>query len=399
MKKLFCNYLLLVLLSFFPGGLIYAQEEVKADSLRPIPGAYSLEEYIPLLQNKKVALLVNQTSEINGVLLPDTLLRLGVNIVKIFSPEHGFRGNADAGAGVQDGKDKQTGLPVISLYGKNKMPTSQQLAGLDVVIYDLQDVGARFYTYISTLQYMMEACGREGIPLIILDRPNPLGGIVDGPVLDTSFRSFVGMQPIPIVYGMTPGEYARMLIGEQWLSAPAPTIRIIRCSYYTHHSTYNLPVTPSPNLKNMAAIYLYPSLCLFEGTAISVGRGTPYPFQQYGHPALSNQPDSFRPASMPGAMQPKLKGKLCYGKMLAKDSNTAWRLIDGKFRLKWLLEVYQQFPDKAHFFNSFFNTLAGNKTLQQQIKNGKTPSEIRQSWQPQLNNFKVIRKKYLLYPF
>lgn len=363
-----------------------------------LPGAYRFSEYLPLLQNKKVGVLVNQTSEVNGVLLPDTLLKLGVEVVRIFSPEHGFRGNADAGAQIKDGIDAQTGLPVISLYGQNKKPTAAQMQGIDVMIYDIQDVGARFYTYISTLEYMMDACTEAKIPLIVLDRPNPLGWIVDGPVLDTTFRSFVGRQPIPVVYGMTPGEYARMLVGEGWLNNGAPQLQVITCKNYRHDSRYRLPVMPSPNLKNMAAIYLYPSLCLFEGTAISIGRGTPYPFQQYGHPDLSMLPDSFQPKSMPGATQPKLEGQICHARMLAQNDSEALLLTNNRMQIKWLLEAYRNFPDKANFFNNFFNTLAGTNQLQQQIIAGKTEIEIRESWQPQLQAFKKIRARYLLYP-
>lgn len=363
-----------------------------------LPGAYRFSEYLPLLQNKKVGVLVNQTSEVNGVLLPDTLLKLGVEVVRIFSPEHGFRGNADAGAQIKDGIDAQTNLPVISLYGQNKKPTTAQMQGIDVMIYDIQDVGARFYTYISTLEYMMDACAEAKIPLIVLDRPDPLGWIVDGPVLDTAFRSFVGRQPIPVVYGMTPGEYARMLIGEGWLNSRAPQLQVITCKNYRHDSRYRLPVMPSPNLKNMAAIYLYPSLCLFEGTAISVGRGTPYPFQQYGHPDLSMLPDSFQPKSMPGATQPKLEGQICHARMLAQNDSEALSIINNQMQIKWLLEAHKFFPDKSHFFNNFFNTLAGGKQLQQQIIAGKTEAEIRESWQPQLQTFKKIRAQYLLYP-
>lgn len=363
-----------------------------------LPGAYQFSEYLPLLQHKRVGVLVNQTSEINGALLPDTLLKLGVHVVKIFSPEHGFRGKADAGAQIKDDTDAQTGLPVISLYGKNKKPAAEQMQGIDIMIYDIQDVGARFYTYISTLEYMMEACAEANIPLVILDRPDPLGWIVDGPVLDTAFRSFVGRQPVPVVYGMTPGEYAQMLIGEHWLNGAAPKLKVITCKNYTHDSRYRLPVMPSPNLKNMAAIYLYPSLCLFEGTAISVGRGTSYPFQQYGHPDLASLPDSFQPKAMAGATQPKLEGQICHARLLAQNDSEALSLINNRMQIKWLLEAYHHFPDKASFFNNFFNTLAGSDRLQQQIIAGKKEAEIRKSWQPQLQAFKKIRAGYLLYP-
>lgn len=384
---------IVALLSFFCTSL-----NLEAKNPPILPGAYLMDSYLPLLKNKKVALLVNQTSEVNGILLPDTLLKRGVQVVKIFSPEHGFRGNEDAGSHIGNGIDKETGLPIISLYGKNRKPNLKQLSGVDIVIYDIQDVGARFYTYISTLQYMMEACAKAKIPLLILDRPDPLGWIVDGPVLDTNFRSFVGMQPIPVIYGMTPGEYAKMLIGESWLPDTALQLTVIPCENYSHQSKYSLPVLPSPNLKNMTAIYLYPSLCFFEGTAISVGRGTKYPFQQFGHPDLTNQPNSFIPKPMPGATHPKLERKFCHGRMLARRPQKALELIDNKLNLSWLLEAYQHFPNKKAFFSNFFNLLAGNNILKEQIELGATEIQIRASWQPALNNFRQIRSKYLLYP-
>jgi uncharacterized protein YbbC (DUF1343 family) len=369
---------------------VYARDGV-------ITGAERMEAYLPLLKDKKVALLVNQTSTVNGVLLPDTLLRRGLHIVKIFSPEHGFRGQADAGAEVGSGIDSATGLPVISLYGKNKKPTAAQLEDVDVVVYDIQDVGARFYTYISTLQYLMEACGENRKPLIILDRPNPLGFMVDGPVLDTAFRSFVGMQPIPAVYGMTPGEYAKMLAGEHWLSGAAPSLTVIPCDHYSHQTLYELPVAPSPNLKNNAAIYLYPSLCLFEGTVISVGRGTDFPFQQYGHPDLLNQPDSFRPERRPGATKPPLLDQWCHGRNLPRNADSALNILQGQMSLQWILDAYQNFPQKDQFFIPFFDKLAGNDLLRQQITAGLSGETIRASWQPALKAFKKIRAKYLLY--
>ena len=300
-------------------------------------GADRTDAYLPLLKGKKVALVVNQTSEINGVLLPDTLLKLGVHVVKIFSPEHGFRGNADAGAKVKNGKDEQTGLAVISLYGSNKKPSAEQLKDVDVLVYDLQDVGARFYTYISTLEYLMDACAENKKSLLILDRPNPLGFIVDGPILEKSNRSFVGMQPIPVVYGMTAGEYAKMLAGEKWIKAAPSDMKVITCENYTHKTQYRLPVMPSPNLKNMTAIYLYPSMCFFEGTVLSVGRGTAYPFQQFGHPALQHYSYMFKPVSIPGATDPPLKNQQCYGKKVAETEGEALKAIYVKMKIKWLL--------------------------------------------------------------
>ncbi|MNS53568.1 hypothetical protein D3C72_863260 [compost metagenome] len=362
-------------------------------------GAEQFSAYLPLLKGKRVAVLVNQTSAVGAELLPDALLRQGVKVVTIFSPEHGFRGNADAGAHVKSGTDSRTGLPVISLYGDNKKPKPEQLKDIDVVIYDLQDVGVRFYTYISSLEYLLEACGEQQKEVIVLDRPNPLGNIVDGPVLQPKFRSFVGMQSIPIIYGMTPGEYAKMLIGEGWVKAKNVRLTVIPCANYTHKTLYRLPVAPSPNLKNMAAIYLYPSLCLFEGTQVSVGRGTDAPFQQYGHPALKNYTYSFVPKSVEGASNPPLKGQTCYGELLASDGNSAYRLTESGFQLKWLLKAYQNYPDKANFFNSnnFFSKLAGTDQLQEQIKKGMSEEAIRKSWQADLDKFRSIRAKYLLY--
>jgi len=376
----------------------YVYRKKGTEAAAVLPGAYNIDAYLPLLKNKRVALVVNQTSEIGGTLLPDTLLALSVHIVKIFSPEHGFRGTADAGAKVKSGKDTQTGLPLISLYGSNKKPTAEQLEDVDVIIYDLQDVGARFYTYISTLEYLMEACAENGKELIILDRPNPLGYIVDGPVLDKKFSSFIGMQPVPVIYGMTPGEYALMLKGERWIEPGNVTVQVIKCTNYDHNSLYDLPVAPSPNLKNMAAIYLYPSLCFFEGTQISLGRGTEMSFQQFGHPDLKNYTYSFTPKSMSGASDPPLKGQKCYGRLVADNAEDALALTGHRLQLRWLIEAYGNYPDKEKFFIPFFEKLAGTELLRQQIKQGLSEEDIRSSWQPQLQKFKAIRKKYLLYP-
>jgi uncharacterized protein YbbC (DUF1343 family) len=363
-----------------------------------LTGADQTAKYLPVLNGKRVALIVNQTSEIDGVLLPDTLLKLNVHLVKIFSPEHGFRGNADAGAHVQNGVDARTGLQVISLYGDNKKPSAEQLKDVDMVVYDLQDVGARFYTYISTLQYAMEACAEQNKPLLILDRPNPLGNTVDGPVLEKNNQSFVGMQPVPVIYGMTPGEYAKMLVGEKWLKGSSVLqMTVIPCANYTHKSLYALPVSPSPNLKNMTAVYLYPSLCLFEGTVVSVGRGTATPFQIFGHPALNDYNYSFTPLSMPGATEPPFKGQACYGRMIADNPEAALKITHQQLQIKWLLEAYQSFPDKSKFFTPFFLKLAGTTALRKQIEQGLSESEIRKSWEPELLKFKKIRAKYLLY--
>lgn len=355
--------------------------------------------YLPLLKNKRVGLLVNQTSEINGILLPDTLLKAGVNIVKIFSPEHGFRGNADAGAKVKSGLDAQTGLPVISLYGNNKKPTAEQLKDIDILVFDLQDVGARFYTYISSLQYAMEACAENKKMILVLDRPNPLGFIVDGPILEPANQSFVGMQSIPVVHGMTIGEYAKMLIGERWLKTAAPQLVVIPCKNYTHKSLYALPVSPSPNLKSMAAIYLYPSLCFFEGTQVSLGRGTDKPFQQFGHPLLKGNTYtySFTPLSIAGATDPPLKNQKCYGALVAVREADALKMIDGKLQIKWLLEAYRAYPEQGKFFIPYFEKLAGTAVLRKQIQQGLSEEAIRKSWEPGLAQFRKIRKQYLLY--
>jgi uncharacterized protein YbbC (DUF1343 family) len=393
-KKSFVLIVLLFLLN-----LSYSQQlnKTKKEIIEILTAADQTELYLPQLKNKRVGLIVNQTSEINGVLLPDTLLKLGVNVVKIFSPEHGFRGNADAGAKVKSGFDTQTGLQVISLYGNNKKPTADQLKDIDILVFDLQDVGARFYTYISTLQYAMEACAENNKTIMVLDRPNPLGFIVDGPILEQANQSFVGMQPIPVVHGMTVGEYTKMLIGEKWLKSSEPKLIVIPCKNYTHKSLYALPVSPSPNLKNMAAIYLYPSLCFFEGTQVSLGRGTDKPFQQFGHPSLKGYNYSFTPVSMPGATDPPLKNKKCFGKLVATNEVDALKAIDGKLQIKWLLDVYRDYPEKSKFFIPYFEKLTGTTTFRKQIEQGMTEAEIRKSWEPGLTKFKSIRKKYLLY--
>jgi uncharacterized protein YbbC (DUF1343 family) len=361
---------------------------------RVIPGAEHLSEYLPMLQGKRVAVLMNQTSRVGNALLADTLQKQGVKLVKIFVPEHGFRGTASAGAHINNSFDTATGLPVISLYGDNKKPKALQLQDVDVVIYDLQDVGVRFFTYISTLEYLMEACAENNKKLIILDRPNPNGAYVDGPVLDIGLKSFVGMQRIPILYGMTPGEYAQMLKGEGWFNKSKQLdIRVIKCKNWNHRTAYNLPVPPSPNLRTANAIALYPSLCLFEGTVISLGRGTNRPFEQWGHPSFAGKAkDSFRPASIPGAKNPPLEGKTCYGMLLDKRADE-----HAAFELKWLRMAYSWYPQKEKFFNNFFEKLAGTTALRNQIERGVSEDAIRKSWQPGIAAFKKIRKNYLLY--
>ena len=371
--------------------LAYAQAPV-------ITGAARTEAYLPLLRNKRVALLVNQTATIGATHLVDSLLKLHIKIQKIFSPEHGFRGNADAGEKVGNSVDQRTGLPIVSLYGKHRKADAADLRDVDILIYDIQDVGTRFYTYISSLQELMESAAENNKPLIVLDRPNPNGHYVDGPVLDTAFRSFVGMQPVPLVHGMTVGEYACMLNGEQWLSHGLQCkLTVISCLQYTHHTFYELPVRPSPNLPNMASIYLYPSICLFEGTPLSLGRGTDKPFQVFGSPLFPKNLYTFTPRSMPGAKEPPLKDQLCYGYDLSGDTKSVLQQTGNQLQLKWVIQAYQLYPQKDKFFTPFFNKLAGNSTLMQQIKDGKSEQEIRQSWEPALSHFKTLRKKYLLY--
>ncbi len=364
-------------------------------------GAERFEQYLPLLKNKKVGMVVNHSSLVGaenpGVHLVDTLLKLQVAVTKIFTPEHGFRGTADAGEKVKGGVDKRTGLPIVSLYGAKKKPAPEDFSDLDILIFDIQDVGARFYTYISTMHYVMEACAENNKPLIVLDRPNPNGFYVDGPVLDTAYRSFVGMHPVPVVHGMTVGEYAQMLNGEKWLSNGVQcALTVISCLGYDHHTLYNVRVKPSPNLPNMLSIYLYPSLCFFEGTGFSVGRGTDKPFQVVGHPALTGRGYNFTPQSMEGAKEPPHKGVTCYGIDLSTYQKDYF--IEKKaLNLHWLIEFYQKFPEKEKFFNSFFEKLAGNAELRKQIRDGKTEDEIRYSWMNELESFKMLRKKYLLY--
>ncbi len=368
-----------------------------------VEGANRTELYLPYIKGRNVAMVVNQTSVIgkNLVPLPDSLLKLGVKIKKIFGPEHGFRGDASNGAGVDNSTDAQTGLPVISLYGsKHYKPTPEDLQGINLVVFDIQDVGARFYTYLSTLTYVMEACAENNIELMILDRPNPNGFYVDGPVLDTVWRSFVGMHPVPIVHGMTIAEYARMVNGQGWLKNNIQCkLKIIKVANYTHQCAYTLPVNPSPNLNTQQSILLYPGLCLFEGTTLSVGRGTLFPFQVAGHPALKGQyPFTFTPVSIAGKSEnPPLKGQLCYGLSL-QNYDTRQIISSGKLNIGWLLELYRAFPDKQHFFNAYFTKLAGNTLLQKQMEAGKPEAEIRKSWEPALSGYKAMRKKYLLYP-
>lgn len=356
-------------------------------------GAENYNAYLPLLTNKKVGIVTNPTGIVeNKKHLVDFLLEKQINLQKIYAPEHGFRGIADAGEMIKDGKDSKTNLPIISLYGNNKKPKPEQLVDIDVMIFDIQDVGARFYTYISTLHYVMEACAENKIELLVFDRPNPNGTIIDGPVLETEHKSFVGMHPIPVLHGMTIGEYAKMINGEKWLTNGIQCkLKVIPCTNYKREMIYSLPVKPSPNLPNDQAINLYASLCFFEGTNVSVGRGTEKQFQIYGSPFLSNFNFSFRPISNFGAKEPMHKDVLCIGEDLTKIEKVK------RLELKWLLRAYADTSDKTVFFNDFFTKLAGTKKLQEQIVNGVSEKEIRNSWEADLNSFKQMRKHYLIY--
>jgi len=370
-----------------------------------VTGAAQTDLYLPFLKNKQVAVFANQTSMIKGTHLVDSLVTLGIHVVKIFSPEHGFRGTADAGEHVNNGIDNKTGIPVISLYGDHKKPMPLDVADIDVMIFDIQDVGVRFYTFISSLQYYLEAAIENKKSFILLDRPNPNGFYIDGPVLDLNYKSFVGMQPVPVVYGMTIGEYAKMLCGQKWLSADAnkmidaDNVKIIPCKNYTHLSKYILPVHPSPNLKQMQSLYLYPSTCFFEGTVLSEGRGTDKPFQVFGHPTLPDSLYSFTPLPNEGAKSGKCFYQKCYGWNLSGTKEQVLQSVNNKIQIKYLKDAYQLFPGKDSFFlkNNFFDKLAGNNILMQQIKNGVSEKEIRKSWAPGLTIFRAIRKKYLLY--
>ncbi|MDP3313497.1 DUF1343 domain-containing protein [Lutibacter sp.] len=369
-----------------------------------ITGANQVELYKSFLTKKKIALVANQTSVIFKVErgkssekltythLIDSLLSLHFNILKVFSPEHGFRGEADASEIVADGKDLKTGLPIISLYGNNKKPTNEQLKDIELVIFDIQDVGVRFYTYISTLHYVMEACAENNIPLIVLDRPNPNGHYIDGPTLDITHKSFVGMHPVPLVYGMTIGEYAQLINGEKWLKNEVNcNLTIIPLKNYTHNSSYNLPIRPSPNLPNDRAINLYPSLGFFEGTPINAGRGTAHQFQQYGAPFFPQSDFTYTPQPNFGSKNPKHSGKLCNGVNL----NNVEKLR--KVNIEYIVDAYQKTPKNVPFFGPTFTVHAGSTELEMQIKNGLTAQEIQKSWQPKIEEFKKIRAKYLLY--
>ncbi len=421
-------------------------------SAQVIPGADQLKKYLPLLEGKRVGVFANQTSMVGKAHLVDTLVSLGVKITVIFGPEHGFRGKADAGEKVGNTVDEKTGIPIISLYGAKRRPDLKDLEKVDVLIFDIQDVGVRFYTFISSLEEYMTSAIEFKKPLIVLDRPNPNGHYVDGPVLDTRYRSFVGRQPIPIVYGLTIGEYAAMLLGENWIKGtgddgkadpvgtvaaiqtePAEDSReevaeqgrftgdneefsplpqnefklvVITCLNYDHNTTYTLPVRPSPNLPNIQSIYLYPFTCLFEGTVLSEGRGTDKPFQVFGHPSLPKNLFSFTPQPNEGAKNSKHYGKKCYGWNLSGTPAQVRAITQNRIQLKWLIESYKLFPQKDSFFlvpksgkmeESFFTKLAGNNDLWQQIRAGISEEQIRATWEPAISKYKSIRRKYLLY--
>jgi len=356
-------------------------------------GAEQFQRYLPQLKGKRVGLVVNQTARVGKAFLVDTLLAQGVGVKVIFGPEHGFRGEAADGATIKDGKDARSGLPVRSLYGATKKPTPEMLTDVDVLVFDIQDVGARFYTFISTMHYVMEAAAEQGKEVVVLDRPNPNGWYVDGPVLEPAHKSFVGMHPIPIVHGLTVGELAKMINGEKWLaSSKQCRLTVVPVAGYTHATRYPLPIAPSPNLPNQHSVALYPTVCMLEGTDVSVGRGTTTPFEVVGAPTQpATRPFSFTPKPNAGSPTPPQDGKRCYGLDLRQTGN------DVGFSLKYLLDFYQQSTAKDKFFSKYFEQLSGTSALRQQIIAGKSEEEIRQSWEPALSQYKAMRKKYLLY--
>lgn len=363
----------------------------------PVPGAVQIDQYRHLIEGKTVAVVANQTSMVGQTHLIDNLMNIGIDIKVIFAPEHGFRDLAADGAVINDGKDPSTGIPVKSLYGAQFKPSPQDLAGIEVVIFDIQDVGTRFYTYISTLHYVMEACAENNVKCIVLDRPNPNGFYFDGNMADTAFRSFVGMHPVPVAHGMTVGEYAQMINGEGWLKGGIKCdLEVIKCKNYTHKTLYELPVRPSPNLPNQTSVYLYPSICFFEGTSISLGRGTPFPFQVYGSPLLPDRGFSFTPESLPESTKPPLLGVKCYGVDLRNAIRDKIVPSPG-INLKWVIDAYNAYPEKDKFFTPYFDKLAAGPVLREQIQKGMTAEQIRASWKEGLDKFGEIRKKYLLY--
>jgi uncharacterized protein YbbC (DUF1343 family) len=377
------------LFCLFSGGILICKGQNQLTT-----GASQIETYIEMLHGKKVGIVAHQASLVGAdTHLVDTLLSLGINIKKVYAPEHGFRGDADDGESVADEKDVKTGLPILSLYGDNKKPAAEHLEGISVMLFDLQDVGVRFYTYLSTLHYVMEACAENGIAVILLDRPNPNTHYTDGPVLEEDCKSFVGMHPVPIVPGMTIGEYAQMINGERWLAGDISCdLTVVPLKNYTHQTPYEIPLRPSPNLPNAQSIALYPSLCLLEPTEISIGRGTEMQFQVFGHPQLPKTPFSFVPQPNYGAKNPKLKGQKCFGKDLRNHKRPT------KIELKWLIQAYNDYPDQDHFFKKGFFRIAGNKKLEKQLAQSMSEEQIRKSWANDLKKFKIIREQYLIYP-
>ena len=383
------SFFLLSFLSFF----FIAGCGANSDQKDLILGAARTDMYLPKINGKKVGLLINHTSIVGEIHLIDFLLQKGISIEKIFAPEHGFRGKADAGEKIDNEIDPKTGIPVVSIYGKNRKPTSEMLAGLDLVIFDIQDVGTRFYTYISSMHYMMEACAENEVKMIVFDRPNPNGHYIDGPIREAEFKSFVGMHPIPVVHGLTVGELARMINGEGWLEGGLKCdLQVIAMDNYNHSDEYSLPVKPSPNLPNDHSIYLYPSLCFFEGTKMSIGRGTHFPFQVIGYPDEKFGKFSFTPESIEGmAKHPRLEGQKCYGVDLRNSGRP------DKLDLNYVIEFYKLWEDEEPFFTKYFNTLAGTDELRKQIEEGVSEDEIRKSWLSDLEKYKSMRRRYLLY--
>lgn len=358
-----------------------------------------MDKILDDIGNRSVAIVSNHTGVIGETHLVDTLLSRGVDVKKVFAPEHGFRGNKSDGANIDDSKDEKTGLPILSLYGSSKKPSDESLSDIELIIFDIQDVGARFYTYLSTLHYVMEAAAENGKPLLVLDRPNPNGFYIDGPVMESCCTSFVGLHPVPVVYGMTIGEYAQMINGEKWLNKGIQcNLRVISCQNYEHSALYKLPIKPSPNLPDMTAIYWYPSLCFFEGTLVSVGRGTDRPFKIVGEPSNNSGTYSFVPESKPGAsMHPKHAGETCVGYNLSDSLNA--QNLPKKLKISWLLKMYRESGKQEDFFkkNGYFEKLAGTTKLREQIESGTSEEAIRATWANDLDRFKKIREKYLIY--